>query len=208
MANSSKKIVFATGIYPPEIGGPAIYVKNLSQKIIEYGYQIDIVTYANDEEPRPCREGITVHKINRNKCLRKRYMSYYRKVKELGENAKLIYAFDISSAGIPASFAARKLKKKFIVRVGGDFLWEKAAENEWTNLPLPLYYRMKKSLKERLLFRLVKFLVKRIDTIVFTVNWLKNIYLEHYGVKEENTRVIANAFPRTGSLVYRNVFPI
>ena len=39
------KLVIATGIYPPSIGGPASYSKLLMDEFGEYGYDINIVTF-------------------------------------------------------------------------------------------------------------------------------------------------------------------
>ena len=195
MENKKKKIIFATGIYPPNVGGPAVYVKNLGKKIVEYNYDIHIVTYGKADGEYQDRRGTKISVIGRNRSLLKRYSQYFKKVKSLAKDANLVYAFDISSSGLPAWLASKVTGKKFMVRVGGDFLWEKAAENEWTNLPLSLYYKKIKGAKQKLLFILIKFYLKRIGVIIFTVDWLKDIYQKYYGIKENRAVSIANPFP-------------
>ena len=43
----NKKILIATGIYPPEIGGSATYVKNFCDIFIEEGFEICVITYSD-----------------------------------------------------------------------------------------------------------------------------------------------------------------
>ena len=43
----NKKILIATGIYPPEIGGSATYVKNFCDIFIEKGFEICVITYSD-----------------------------------------------------------------------------------------------------------------------------------------------------------------
>ena len=44
------KVVLATGIYPPQIGGPATYVRGLARELTEAGHRVTVVTYAPAEE--------------------------------------------------------------------------------------------------------------------------------------------------------------
>ena len=39
------KILIATGIYPPDIGGPATYSKLLKEELSKRGLKVDILTY-------------------------------------------------------------------------------------------------------------------------------------------------------------------
>jgi hypothetical protein len=44
------KIVLATGIYPPDIGGPATYVRELAESLTSKGNKVVIVTYGRSEQ--------------------------------------------------------------------------------------------------------------------------------------------------------------
>ncbi len=43
------KILLATGIYPPDIGGPATYVRHLAQELTKRGTEVTVVTYGEVE---------------------------------------------------------------------------------------------------------------------------------------------------------------
>jgi hypothetical protein len=39
------KILISTGIYPPDLGGPAMYAKNLLDELKGRGFETDIIVY-------------------------------------------------------------------------------------------------------------------------------------------------------------------
>ena len=41
----ARKILIVTGIYPPQIGGPAQYAKNLAEALTEGGDEVKVKTY-------------------------------------------------------------------------------------------------------------------------------------------------------------------
>jgi glycosyltransferase involved in cell wall biosynthesis len=42
------KILLVTGIFPPDIGGPATYIPNLARYLKKKGHEVRILTLAND----------------------------------------------------------------------------------------------------------------------------------------------------------------
>ena len=44
------KIVLATGIYPPDIGGPATYVSCLASEFSRLGMEVIVVTYGGNHK--------------------------------------------------------------------------------------------------------------------------------------------------------------
>src|SRR3989344_1308256 len=44
-----KNILIATGIFPPDIGGPATYTKILSEELPKLGWEVKVVTYSDED---------------------------------------------------------------------------------------------------------------------------------------------------------------
>ena len=44
------KIVIASGIFLPELGGPATYAAKISEEFIKLGHQVKIITYSDQLE--------------------------------------------------------------------------------------------------------------------------------------------------------------
>ncbi len=173
------KIILATPIYPPDIGGPAQYVKNLAEGLNKKDFEIEILSYQKLKNiPQPFR-----------------FFIYLLRVFKKAKHCDIVYAFNLISCGLPSCLAAKILRKKFLLRLGGDFLWERAVEQGRTKKPLREYYQEARSLKEKFWIKLIKIVLNRADKIIFTGNFQKNIYQKQFGLKEEKIVIIPNPFP-------------
>lgn len=184
MKNSSKvsngvKILLATPIYPPEIGGPAQYVKNLAERLKKEGIETQIVSYNNLRKiPQPLR-----------------FLVYFSFLFRETKNHQLIYAFNIIGCGLPSYLCAKLFRKKFIIRLGGDFLWERAVESGRTKKTLKEFYETPKNIKEKFWILLIKKILNGADRIIFTSNFQRGIYERHFKIPKEKTMIISNPFP-------------
>ncbi|MDD4994898.1 MAG: glycosyltransferase family 4 protein [Patescibacteria group bacterium] len=184
------KILITTGIFPPDIGGPATYVENLSAELKKLGHEIEIITYG---QPNAV-EGMRIHGVSRKPCVYIRYFTFFINVLRHGRKADLIYTFDILSAGLPTAIANVYLRKKIFLRLGGDYLWEKAAESG-QRVTLSEYYG--RNLYTRgMAFRLIKLVLTRSSHIIFSTDFQRNIYLKVFPFIEAKSSVILNPFPQ------------
>lgn len=105
------RVLIATGLYPPESGGPATYTKLLEERLPARGIEVSVLPF---RAVRHLPKGI-------------RHAAYVWKCLMLARQADVIFAQDTVSVGLPAALAARILGKKFVVRVPGDYAWEQAS---------------------------------------------------------------------------------
>ncbi len=178
------RIVLATGIYSPEIGGPATYVRELSRVLREKGAEVRIVTYGNPHEG-DASEGIT--RVSRGGGFVLRYIRYARALRIIAKDADIVEAFSSVSVGIPLWLAHLRRPKK-ILRLGGDFLWERATDageerglREWYN-------------KRPRFMGLMNGLLRTFDTIVFSTEFQEDLYRRVYANLPALT-VIENVSP-------------
>jgi glycosyltransferase involved in cell wall biosynthesis len=102
------KILIVTGIYPPDIGGPATYVKTIEERLLSSGHDVSVLTFGEVRSlPKVIR-----HVVFLFKCFRGAYKK------------DIVFAQDPVSVGLPAMVAAKVLRKKFFLRLGGDYAWE------------------------------------------------------------------------------------
>lgn len=175
------KVLLATSIFPPDIGGPAVYAQNLKQGLAKQGVEVGVCSYQGlNRYPQPLK-----------------FWLYTARLLKKARGCDIIYAFNPTSCGLPALKVAKVLRKKLVVRLGGDFLWERAVEKGRTRKPLREYYGEPKSLGEKLWLAVMRMVLKRVNKIVFTTNLQKEIYQQHFGLKQEKVAVIPNPFPET-----------
>src|SRR3989344_3111391 len=176
----SMKILIATGIYPPHVGGPAHYAQELKKSLEKLGNTVEVATYG----------------IERKLPIGIRHIVYFIRAIFSLPGVEYSIALDTLSTGVPAVFAARIMGKKIIVRTGGDFLWESYVERTGEKIPLSQFYTAQRifSLKEKIIFKLTKYLLKNASSVVFSTKWQKGIFIDAYGVQPKKTALIENFY--------------
>jgi len=189
------KILIATGIFPPDIGGPALHTKKLAESFSKRGWDVRVVTYASETEgyELPFR----VWRVSRKLPRPIRVAIYFFYVLINTKGADAVYAHDPTAVGLPASFAATLLKKKFIIRIGGDVIWERAMERRKEIISLSEYYKRGFYLREYpRLFRIVRGVLGKARLIILPAELLKKLYIDFYGIDSEKIAVIPNPIPK------------
>lgn len=102
------RVLIITGLFPPDIGGPATYSRFLYEELPRYGYQTEVLSF------RAVRKLWPVF----------RHVAFLFEILKRGRRADILYAQDTVSVGVPAALANIFLKKKFLIRVPGDQVWE------------------------------------------------------------------------------------
>jgi len=172
------RVLIATGIYPPDIGGPAIYAKNLSEEFKRQGHDVAVVVFS-DFKNLP--SGI-------------RHLFYLVKLFFSLGGVDFILSLDTFSVGLPSVIAAKLFGKKVIIRTGGDFLWESYEERTGNLMTIPEFYEKRPSfnLKEKTIFYLSKYLLKTSSAVAFNTNWQKKIFEEAYELDVSKTFIVPN----------------
>ena len=106
------KITLTTGIYPPDIGGPATYSKLLFDELPKRGIEVSVLSFGEIRH---------LPKIVR-------HLVFLIKLLKLARSSDIIFAQDTVSVGLPSLFASRILNKKFFIRVPGDYAWEQSVQ--------------------------------------------------------------------------------
>ena len=177
--NANMKILICTGIYPPDIGGPATYSKLLFDELPKRGVEIDVLSFSEFRH---------LPKIIR-------HFFYFFKALRMGKKADVFFAQDPVSVGLPAMMASKILGKKFVLKLVGDYAWEQfQAKKNNAKFITPEEFQDKKfDLKTETRRRIQIYVAKSAKRVIVPSNYLKNIVLK-WGVVEEKIKVIYNAF--------------
>ncbi len=174
-----RRVLIATGFYPPGVGSQAKYAKNLRDSFIDKGYSVSVVVYLNSRLPSGIKHLIYVLRL-----LFPLYLCDYA------------LSLDTLSVGLPTVFAARLMRRKVIARIGGDFLWEQYVQRTGAEIPLPEFYSMRRSmtLKERLVFWLIRSSFPHYHRLAFNTAWQRELWKEPYRLDVRKTAVIENFY--------------
>lgn len=176
-----KRILITTGIYPPKIGGPAQYAKNLAQAFSHLGYQVRVKSWRK-EYYLPW--GI-------------RHLFFFLKTLPAMRWAEFCIALDTFSVGWPTVAAGRLFGKRVIIRTGGDFLWEQYVERTGRKVLLRKFYKTERnrfSWKEEIIFRFTRWTLRHAWVLVFSTGWQRRIWQEPYEIDFTKTSIIENYY--------------
>jgi glycosyltransferase involved in cell wall biosynthesis len=172
------KIVLATGLYPPEIGGPATYALMLESELPSRDIEVTTVPFGWVRKyPKVVRHFVYAWKLWR-----------------AARQADIVYALDPISVGFPALCIAKLTKKPFLIRLGGDYAWEQGRVRFGVTQTLDEYIvDMKKApWQVRLFARLQTYVVSRATQVIVPSKYLKSI-VQKWGIADEKIAVVYSA---------------
>ncbi|MDD5430709.1 MAG: glycosyltransferase family 4 protein [Candidatus Pacebacteria bacterium] len=182
------RILITTGIFPPDIGGPATQIEHLASGLAGAGFGVSVLTYGSPENKKRNYELTGVSR----KLGPLKQVFYGIKTFMLAQKTDAIYTTDLYSPGYFSMLAAKFWKKKFVVRFAGDSAWETALNKGLTQDGI-LEFQDKKynSFIEKLKGRRARIL-KSADTVVAVSNFMKDLAVK-IGVDSRRVSVIYNA---------------
>jgi glycosyltransferase involved in cell wall biosynthesis len=190
------KILIATGIYPPELGGPATYAEGLASRLSKLEHSVMVLTYSNSVIQRRSADRLfgIVSVVRSGKI--SNYWRYFVSAFKEAKKADVVYSLDWFSAGVPLMCACVLRGKKFAVRVGGGYEWEKYLANGNPPVTLREYYATGLYKKY---FAVIRFLITRVlrraTYVVFNSDVQRELFTKYYGLKNEAVRTIWNPIP-------------
>lgn len=171
------KLVIATPLYPPDIGGPATYAKLLEEGLPPRGIEVEVVKFGDVRHLPKLR----------------RHAAYHQLVNRALKDADAVLALDPVSVGLPACLAAWRAGKPFIVKIVGDYAWEQGKQRfgiaddldafiERKSVPLPVWF----------LRKVQTGVANSARSIIVPSEYLKRV-IETWGVPSAKIAVIHNA---------------
>ncbi len=187
---NSKRVLICTGIFPPDIGGPATYSKVLLDELPKRGINVNVLSF-----------GSVRHLPNFI-----RHLVYGLRILTYGRSSDIIFAQDPFSVGFPAAAAAFILRKKFLLKVVGDYAWEQHQQRSGSVFFTPDDFQVKTfDFFTEFQRKIQKFVAKRAKLIITPSDYLKKI-VGMWGINKDKIKVIYNSFaaPRDGASLALN----
>jgi len=175
-----KNILIITGIYPPDIGGPAIFVEEIIKYIENKKDKYTVITLQDEKNVHHKEKNIIKLKRNQNKFLRTLNLiftirKYSRKIDSILCCGLLLETY-ISQIG---------MSNKIIYRFVSDSIWDKYLSNNNN-----IYIRDNCNFFLNLLFFFRNKILNSFDLIITPSNYLKKYYLKKIG--DRKLKVVSN----------------
>ncbi|MBI3685608.1 glycosyltransferase family 4 protein [Candidatus Azambacteria bacterium] len=173
------RILICTGMFPPDIGGPATYSKTLADELPMRGIAVDVLSFGEVRHlPKIIRHGV-----------------YFFKALKRARNTDIVFAQDPVSVGVPAWCAAKLLGKKFALKIVGDYAWEQGIQRFGVRDMLDDFSQKRRGYGARvdMLKRVQTFIARRARAVIVPSAYLKRA-VAAWGVPDGNIHVVYNGF--------------
>jgi len=181
-------ILIATGIYPPDIGGPATYTKFIAEEFSRAGHRVIVVTYGNSTS-QPAEFPVRV--ISRWLPKGIRHIAYSWQVFRQSRHVDIIFAQDPVSAGLPACVAAFLRRTRFVLKVVGDYAWEQGVQRFGVTDLLDDFLQKSYGPRIELLRFIERYVARSAERVIVPSAYLASV-ARIWGVSPERISVIYN----------------
>jgi glycosyltransferase involved in cell wall biosynthesis len=120
------RVLITSPVFPPDLGGPAVYVPSLGRFLVERGHQVEVVAFCSD--PAPAGHPFPVQAISRGP-LTLRYLRAFWKVLRAAGRADVVYVNE--HLALLHVLAARLRGRPVMIRIMVDGAWEIAHRKGW-----------------------------------------------------------------------------
>lgn len=178
------KLLIATPLFPPDIGGPATYSKILFEELPKRGIEVKLTSFGS---VRRLPKGFS-------------HFVYFMLILRRGWDVDIIFAQDPVFVGFPAMLAAKILRKRFFLKIVGDFAWEqyqtrsrRPAAGGSKNVNLEEFQDQDFDFFTNVRKKIERYVAHHAEKIIVPSEYLKKVILM-WGVPEEKITVVYNAF--------------
>ena len=191
------KILLATGIYPPDAGGPATYNRAFARAALRLGHEVQMVAYG-EKDGIDRADGFPVERIGRDRNVIVRYWKYMQAVRSRCVLVDAVYLQGPVSEGLPGTIGALLGRRPRVMKVVGDYAWEIFAQkNERPSSvgggeTLDEFLSHRHGGSVRLLEWIERWTARRAKRVIVPSRYLASV-VKAWGVPDERVRVIYNA---------------
>ncbi len=171
------RLLVATPLYPPELGGPATYAYLLEHHLPPKGVSVTIIPFRSVRQfPKVIR-----------------HVAYFFAVYRAAKQTDAILALDPVSVGLPAYVAAKLAGKRFFVKIVGDYAWEQGRQRFGVHDSLDDFIVRKYVSVPVALFRSIQTHIARNAERVLVPSYYLRSIVQSWGVPESAISVVYNA---------------
>ena len=193
------RIVFLTGIWPPDVGGPATHGPDFARFLRDRGHRVHVVTMGDSE---PSERPVPVETISRGRPFVVRYPAVALRGGSLARGADLIYATATYAAAAVSSTAARR---PLVAKLVSDPAYERARRYGLFGGSLE-EFQTATDVRVRTLKALRTASLRRAHTIVVPSAYLASI-AKGWGLDAQRIHVLVNPAPAPADVVGQVLAP-
>jgi glycosyltransferase involved in cell wall biosynthesis len=191
-------VLVVSGIWPPDVGGPASHAPELAAFLAARGHGVEVVTTA---DARPAPEQYPVDYVSRQLPQGIRHAAVGARVARRARRADVVYATSMTRRAVVGAAVARR---PVVVKVTADEAYERARRSGLFPGGLDAFQEVRGGARVRSLRATRTAALRRAEHVFFPSAYLQRLAVG-WGVDLERTSVIPNAAPVVPPLPSRDV---
>jgi glycosyltransferase involved in cell wall biosynthesis len=190
------KVLVVSGIWPPDVGGPASHAPELAAFLLDHRHGIEVVTTA---DAPPASERYQVRWVSRAQPRGVRHARVLALVRARARHADVVYATSMLGR---ASLGAALARRPIVVKLVADEAYERARRLGLYDGDLDEFQRFEGGARVKLLRQARDRTLRRVDALVCPSAYLAERAVA-WGVPLARVSVIPNAAPALPALAER-----
>ncbi|MBA3565311.1 MAG: glycosyltransferase family 4 protein [Actinobacteria bacterium] len=182
------RILIVSGIWPPDVGGPASHAPELAEFLLGRGHSVEVVTTA---AAQPAKQPYEIRWVDRAAPAGLRHARVAAWIRERASHADVVYATSMLGRAVLGSSLARR---PVVVKLVADEAYERARRWELFEGDLDAFQRFGGGLRIRLLRQARDRALRRVAHLVCPSGYLAALAVS-WGVPRERVTVLPNAAP-------------
>jgi glycosyltransferase involved in cell wall biosynthesis len=182
------KVLIVSGIWPPDVGGPASHAPEFASFLLGRGHGVEVVTTA---DAAPASQAYQVRWVSRALPRGVRHARVIAVVRAQAAPADVVYATSMLGR---ASLASSLARRPLVVKLVADEAYERARRLGLFDGDLDEFQRFKGGARIRVLRQARDRALQRVDALVCPSAYLASRAVS-WGIDAERVHVIPNAAP-------------
>lgn len=190
------KVLLVSGIWPPDVGGPASHVPELAGHLRERGHEVRVLTTA---AAAPAPESYPVHWVGRSLPPGLRHAAFALRLTRLARRADVVYVVSVLTRGV---LGARLARRPALVKLTDDPAYERARRLGLFAGDLDAFQTWDGGMRVRLLRRLRDSALRKASLVLCPSEYLRG-HAIGWGLPSQRVVVVENAAPPLPELASR-----
>ena len=184
------RVLITSPVFPPDLGGPAVYVPSLARFLVERGHEVQVVAFCSDPDPKGYP--FPVRAIARG-SLPVRYLKAAWAVFQAAREVDVVYVNE--HLALLHVAAARLAGRPVMIRIMVDGAWEISHRKGWIGGDdIDTFEGRTYGWQVALTRQLQRLWWGWCSRIIACSDYLRRIPIERYGVPAEKVQLIYNAY--------------
>jgi glycosyltransferase involved in cell wall biosynthesis len=184
------KILLTTGIFPPDIGGPATYVPFMAEALVQNGHDVTVVCLADDPKGSPGHYPFRLVRLPRREPWPARLARTVLCLTREGRGADVVFGNGLL---LEVGLATALLRVPLVLKVVGDWAWERATNARATSRGFEEFQLRGDRRRRRWAGWLRSLMVRRGRAVIVPSEYLAR-WVAGWKVAPERIHVVHNAY--------------